>query len=339
MDLLQLKYILAIAESESMTKAAEQLHISQSALSLSYRRLEEELGVKLFTREGRTLRLTSLGQTFCTRARGILQMVSELERELTTSNVVEYTSEVGDFTNEARMLFASFFPDQGILENRENAIDTIKSLRDGTVPFALTCYDHSDDTLVSERIMVEPMYGFVKESSSMAKKAALTIFDIADGVLVSQKPDYSIARVMAGFFEAAGIPLPRRHFVGDPEAMSLTVFNGMGSTFIPRSVVNLWARSPFDMAPGTKMIPMEEEFCRREIYLTYLRNAPRPPVVQHYMEYLRHFGRLAQRLEDIPNPMEMASYAEKYWPEFSNGSPAGPAPVFSGGTVAFAGTL
>lgn len=52
MDLLQLKYVVAIAESDSVTQAAERLHVSQSALSLSYKRLQEELGVQLFRRQG-----------------------------------------------------------------------------------------------------------------------------------------------------------------------------------------------------------------------------------------------------------------------------------------------
>ena len=73
MELLHLKYVVAIAESESMTKAADQLHVSQSALSLSYRRLEEELGVKLFRREGRTLQLTEPGRHFCAKATEILK--------------------------------------------------------------------------------------------------------------------------------------------------------------------------------------------------------------------------------------------------------------------------
>ena len=55
MDLLQLKYVVAIAESDSVTQAAERLHVSQSALSLSYKRLQEELGVQLFRRQGRRL--------------------------------------------------------------------------------------------------------------------------------------------------------------------------------------------------------------------------------------------------------------------------------------------
>ena len=58
MELLQLKYFLAVAESEHMTNTAKQLHIAQPALSQSIHRLEQELGVSLFERAGRGIRLS-----------------------------------------------------------------------------------------------------------------------------------------------------------------------------------------------------------------------------------------------------------------------------------------
>ena len=325
MDFLQLKYIVSIAESDSMTQAAEQLHISQSALSLSYKRLEEELGVKLFCREGRKLQLTESGQHFCIKAKEILKRVSELEQDMyrwqeNQDQSIIYSSEVGDFSNEAKLLYNNLFPDLQITELRDNSKETLRMLKNSNVPFALTCYDLTDEDLISELILDEPMYAFVGELSPLAQFQTLSMEQFEGKPLITQRADYSISRVMVSFYETLGLSIGRRHYVNDPESMALTVYNGLGTTFIPEIIVNLWKRSPFDMAPGTRMIPVEDDFCRRKVYLTWHRSSPKNAMTLEYMDYLRHFGKLAQRLHDVPCVAELHTYAEKYWPEFLAGN-------------------
>ena len=64
MNLKQLEYFRMIAELEHFTKASEKLLISQSSLSHSIKELEAELGVELFMRQGRNVKLTKYGQMF-----------------------------------------------------------------------------------------------------------------------------------------------------------------------------------------------------------------------------------------------------------------------------------
>ena len=110
MDLLQMRYVTAIADMRSMTKAAQILHVSQSALSLSCKRLETELGVQLFNRTGKTLRLTEAGELFCAQAVEILRLTSNLEAQLRRMSQdrnppVYFGTEVIDFSNELITLF------------------------------------------------------------------------------------------------------------------------------------------------------------------------------------------------------------------------------------------
>lgn len=72
MDLKQLRYFLAVAEQEHMTRAAEALYVSQPALSQQIRALERELGTPLFDRIGRRIELTAAGRTLQRHARRIL---------------------------------------------------------------------------------------------------------------------------------------------------------------------------------------------------------------------------------------------------------------------------
>lgn len=82
MDMRQLKFFLGVAACESFTKAAEQLHVAQPALSIAIKKLEEELDVFLFNRRGRKISLTAEGEALFLHAQGILQGVSNAKQEI-----------------------------------------------------------------------------------------------------------------------------------------------------------------------------------------------------------------------------------------------------------------
>src|SRR5262249_40871751 len=82
MDLLQLRYFQTVARYEHMTQAARELMIAQPSLSQTIARLEEELGVPLFDRQGRHIRLNQFGRTFLQRVERIFTELEDGRREL-----------------------------------------------------------------------------------------------------------------------------------------------------------------------------------------------------------------------------------------------------------------
>jgi DNA-binding transcriptional LysR family regulator len=77
MELRHLRYFVAVAEEENVTRAAARLHVSQPPLTRQIRDLEEELGVALFERNGKSIRLTDAGRLFLKEARASLQRVED----------------------------------------------------------------------------------------------------------------------------------------------------------------------------------------------------------------------------------------------------------------------
>ena len=84
MEIRTLRYFLAVAREENMTRAAEQLHLTQPTLSKALKALEEELGKKLFTRHSFSIRLTDEGVLLRNRAEDLVSMADKITREFVT---------------------------------------------------------------------------------------------------------------------------------------------------------------------------------------------------------------------------------------------------------------
>src|SRR5258707_5174457 len=77
MELRHLRYFVAVAEAENVSRAALKLHVSQPALSRQIRDLEDELGFLLLERSAKSVRLTQAGRAFLTEARAVLQRAED----------------------------------------------------------------------------------------------------------------------------------------------------------------------------------------------------------------------------------------------------------------------
>lgn len=82
MDIKQLRYFIAIAEEKNITAAATRLHMSQPPLSMQLKQLEEELGVKLIERNGKSMELTDKGVVLYQHALHLVNSLEEVKNEL-----------------------------------------------------------------------------------------------------------------------------------------------------------------------------------------------------------------------------------------------------------------
>ena len=82
-DLELYKFFYAVAKNKNMTKASEELHISQPAISQSIKKLEEQLGGTLFLRSNKGMELTEEGKMFFDYVKGALELINNAENEFT----------------------------------------------------------------------------------------------------------------------------------------------------------------------------------------------------------------------------------------------------------------
>ena len=100
MELRQIRFVVAVAETLSFRRAGEQLDVGQPAVSQQVARLERELGVRLFDRTSRTVEITEAGQRFLPEARAVLAAVDRARASATgggrrTSRVIRLGSSTG----------------------------------------------------------------------------------------------------------------------------------------------------------------------------------------------------------------------------------------------------
>jgi len=82
MELRQIQYFIEVAKREHVTEAAHAMHIAQSAVSRQIFNLESELGVQLFIREGRNVKLTPIGRVFLEYMKEAVQVIDSAKREV-----------------------------------------------------------------------------------------------------------------------------------------------------------------------------------------------------------------------------------------------------------------
>src|ERR1700755_2904344 len=95
MELRHLRYFVAVAEARNFTRAAERLHIAQPPLTRQIQQLEETLGVQLFERNSRPLKLTDTGKFFYSHAVQLLAQTAELESMTRRGGNIEHRLSIG----------------------------------------------------------------------------------------------------------------------------------------------------------------------------------------------------------------------------------------------------
>ncbi len=148
MDIRVLKYFLAVAHEENITRASEILHISQPSLSKQIMELEKEFGKKLFIRGKRKTTLTDDGILLRKRAEELILLFDKTEQEL-NSNFISGNISIGggysDIITQTAFNLYSKHPDIHFHFYSGDAIDVQEKLDDGTLDFGILI-DHIDIT-------------------------------------------------------------------------------------------------------------------------------------------------------------------------------------------------
>lgn len=147
MEMFELRYFLGVAQSENVHRASESLNVSTGSLSKAIGRLEEELGISLFYKQGRNIRLTPEGLALKIRAQSILQLEEATKLELSghkgTLNVVISAEEIlqSQFGVQLALKIRKLYPRTRFQFQSRSEGRVIKQIEEGEAHFALVTSD------------------------------------------------------------------------------------------------------------------------------------------------------------------------------------------------------
>ncbi len=195
MELHQLRYFCAVARAGSFTRAAEQEKLAQPTLSHQIHKLETELGVPLFERLGRTVRLTKFGDELLPRARQILRGVEDVQMSLgALEEGVRGVLKVGViptimpyFLAPRVSAFNARFPDVELRLTEDITSRLVEGLQAGEMDVAVASLPVSNPEIVSSELFREPILLAVPPGHRLANVDAVDMSDVRQERLVLLK--------------------------------------------------------------------------------------------------------------------------------------------------------
>lgn len=238
MDLLSLRYFQVVARREHITNAAEELRVAQPSVSRTISRLETELGVPLFDRRGRRVRLNRYGTAFLRRVDRALGELADARREL--ADAAELDPGCLAISSETLLTLAgplaTFRAEQPQIEvqlYQASEATMTRQLRAREVDLCAASQPLSGPRLGSVQLVDEEVLLAVPPSHPLASRERVEVADLADEPFITVRPGHWLRALLEKLFADAGLT-PRLTCESDePAALLQLVSVGLGITLIP----------------------------------------------------------------------------------------------------------
>jgi DNA-binding transcriptional LysR family regulator len=281
----RLAQFAAVARHEHVTRAAGELAVPQSTLSRAMVRLEEDLGVTLFARQGRTVSLTPAGRGFLASVEDALAEVERAAESVragadpaTGRIAFGFLHTLGPETVPA--LLRAFRADHPrlrfqLVQNHGEAM--IAGLRAGHLDLCLTSPVPDAPDLVVRRLDEQPLHLVVPADHRLAERRRIRLGEAADELFVTLEPGYGLRRITDALCAEAGFT-PRIAFEGEEaETLRGLVAAGLGVALLPPPPVP---------RPGVVELTVTAPRAVREIGVAWLGGYPDTAPVAAFKKFL-----------------------------------------------------
>jgi LysR family transcriptional regulator, hydrogen peroxide-inducible genes activator len=267
MELHQLRYFCAIADTSSFSRAAQQSHVAQPSLSQQIGKLEDELGARLFDRLGRTVRLTELGRALLPRARAVLRDV-----ETARSDVVERKTSIAGtvcvgviptigpyFLPAVLASFSRKFPQAHVTVVEEITPLLLERLRAGSMDIAIVALplQARGHEFESFPLVEEKLYAVLPKQHALAKRRTVSLGDLRDDPFLLLRDGHCFRETAVAACKRARLQPKIIFESGQFSSILSMVSAGLGVSIIPAMAL--------EKRRGCHFVPLGDERAARTI--------------------------------------------------------------------------
>jgi LysR family transcriptional regulator for metE and metH len=266
LEVRHLQLVAAVADVGSLTRAGDQLHLTQSALSHQLRDIESRLGAALFLRVGKRLVLTPAGGRLLTSAKDVLERLRQTEHDIRAmgrdrAGVLRITTECYTCYHWLPPLLLRYrrkFPRVEVRIDVEATRRPIEMLLAGKLDLAIISSAVSDRRLVSRPLFSDELVVIASRRHRFAQQTHVKIAEMRDETLFIYPPREE-SRVLQDVLLPAGAAPARIEEVTLTEAITELVKAGLGVAVLAR-----WAVQPLIDAGTLVARPLTARGLRRE---------------------------------------------------------------------------
>ncbi|MEF7437938.1 LysR family transcriptional regulator [Paenibacillus lautus] len=288
MELLQLRYFQTVARTEHMTKAAQELHIAQPALSKTISRLEADVGVPLFDRHGGRIQLNTFGKLYLDKVERALRLLEEGQKEINELAGLEHGSihlatSTLDPLSEPLSRFLAEHPDVNFQISQAGTDEMMKMMELGEIDLCFTSMDMEQSEWSQVTVLREDVYLAVPQGHRLAVHSSINLNELENEAFIGYKENFIFQQMNDKFLKEAGITPRYVCRVDDPPAIASLVRAGLG--------VALFGCLHVQDA-NLKLLPIAQPECQRHYriiwhekrYLSLAARKFRDFVIQHFSD-------------------------------------------------------
>ena len=289
MEIRQLTYFVAVAQNGSFSRAAEMLSLSQPTLSLAVKKLEEELGVRLFYSFNKRQELTDEGRTLLESARQLLEDYQRTVEQVQTSR----NSRSGTFTLGLSPLFgACFFGDLIpqfnqeypniriiMIEDGANKID--EQIAGGQVDIAVTLKTERLATFANCHFTTQRNVALLHRSHPLAGEASVTVAQLREDPFAIFNQDFILHQQIMSACHSAGFRPKIALLSSQWDFMVEMVAKNHAVSILPKPVLD---KHP---DPNVVCVPLSDSMKYWDIALAWNRDRYMPNACRLFLEFVR----------------------------------------------------